>query len=224
MLHDIFFLSYDELNADKNYQDLKERFPRAKRVHGVQGILNAHKVCAKKSLTKYFFVVDGDNYILPGFNFEYPIEDNDDTVYVWRALNPVNNLKYGYGGVKLLPKKLILSIPDMIVDMTTSLSKNFKVVPDSASITYFNTSPFNAWRGAFRECVKLASKSIDRQKSDETEKRLDIWCSEGINEPFGEYVLRGANEGREFGYRNRDNTNLLKMINDFKWLEEKFNN
>mgnify|MGYP001460781096 CR=1 FL=1 len=32
---DIVFMSYDEPNADQNWEKLKTKYPRAKRVHGV---------------------------------------------------------------------------------------------------------------------------------------------------------------------------------------------
>ena len=41
----------------------------------------------------------------------------------------------------------------------------------------FNSTPFNTWKSAFRECVKLSSKVIDRQDNKETEARLDVWCN-----------------------------------------------
>ena len=67
-------------------------------------------------------------------------------------------------------------------------------------ITGFNTSEFSTWRSAFRECAKLASKVIDRQKEDETNERLKTWTTVGHDRPFGEYALAvGAILGMEFG-------------------------
>ena len=69
--YDIIFISYQEPNADNLYNDLKMRFPRAKRVHGVKGIHQAHIEAAKLSETDMFWVVDGDAVIEPTFNFEF---------------------------------------------------------------------------------------------------------------------------------------------------------
>ena len=44
-------------------------------------------------------------------------------------------------------------------------------------ITKFTTGPFETWKSAFRECAKLASKVIDRQKEDETNARLKTWTT-----------------------------------------------
>ena len=164
-MFDIIFISYQEPNAETNWKALKERFPMAKRVHGVKGIHQAHIQAANKSLTKMFYAVDGDAEILDDFNFDYKVSEWDlDCVHVWRSKNPINNLEYGYGGVKLLPKTLTQKVDVTVPDMTTSISKKFKPIPAVSNITRFDTDPFNTWKSAFRECVKLASKTIDRQE------------------------------------------------------------
>jgi hypothetical protein len=106
--------------------------------------------------------------------------------------------------------------------MTTSISKHFKGVDRMSNKTAFNTDPFSAWRSGFRECVKLASRVIDRQKEDETEFRLNAWCTRGEDKPYGKYAIAGAILGREYGERNKDNRVALAKINDFEWLQEQF--
>jgi hypothetical protein len=72
---DIIYLSYDEPNAEKNYADLLNKVPWAKRVHGVKGSDSAHKACAKLSDTWRFVTVDGDNTLRPEFlNLEIPVD------------------------------------------------------------------------------------------------------------------------------------------------------
>ena len=56
-------------------------------------------------------------------------------------------------------------------DMTEHTPKNFKIINEVANITAFNTDPFNTWKSAFRECAKLSSKTIRRQKNEETERK-----------------------------------------------------
>jgi hypothetical protein len=228
---DIVFISYREPNADANYEKLTVRYPRAKRIAGVPGIHNAHIKAAKISSTDMFWVVDGDAVITKKFNFEinyiphYNRNEKDiflDTVHVWKSLNPVNGLVYGNGGVKLLPKKLVLSMNTSTTDMTTSLSKNFKVMPTVSNVTEFNTDEFSTWRSAFRECAKLASKIIDRAYDDETEERLMAWCSQGKTRPFGNYAIAGARLGKKYGEENISNKENLLLINNFNWLKEEF--
>ena len=179
--YDIIFISNGENNADKNYERLTSSYPNAKRVDKVKGIHQAHIEAAKLVDTEMFWVVDGDAELLMDFELDYQIAyydiDGKRTVYVWRSMNPVNGLVYGYGGVKLLPTKLTLNMDVNTADMTTSISKNFKGIPRMSNITAFNTDSFSAWKSGFRECVKLSSRTINRQKDDETTFRLKSWCS-----------------------------------------------
>lgn len=218
-MYDIIFISYQEPNADTNFAKLKARFPRAQRVHGVKGIHQAHIAAAKKSFTKMFWVVDGDAEIVDTFNFDYVADDwSQECVHVWRSINPVNGLEYGYGGVKLLPKALTVKMDTTKPDMTTSISPLFKAIDEVSNVTAFNTDPFNSWKSAFRECCKLASKLIDRQDNTETELRLDRWCVVGSDLD----AIAGARAGRAYGTSHKDDLEALKKINDFDWLKEQF--
>jgi hypothetical protein len=219
--YDIVFISYNEPNADKNYQRLIKRFPTAKRVDKVKGIHQAHIKAAEIVDTEMFWVVDGDAIIDKKFNFNYETTTYErDIVHVWRSKNPVNDLIYGYGGVKLLPKKLTLEMNTNTSDMTTAISKKFKAVPEVSNITAFNTDSYNAWKSAFRECVKLSSRIIDRQKEEETVNRLRIWCTVGKDKKFGKYAILGAVDGSKYGELNKNDPNAIKKINDFDWLKE----
>ena len=222
-MYDIVFISYNESNADKNWQLLKTRFPSAKRIDGVTGIHQAHIKAAKKCFTKMFWVVDADAELLDNFSFDYEVDEYKlDTVHVWRSQNPVNDLIYGYGGVKLLPRTKTIKMDTSKPDMTTSISDSFKAVEQTSNITAFNTDSFSAWRSGFRECAKLASQTIDRQLDSETIERLETWCNQGVNRPFGIDAIKGAKEGRKFGEENKDNVAELQQINDFEWLYERF--
>jgi len=219
-MYDIVFISYKEPNADDNWKALKSRFPMAKRVHDVKGIHQAHIAAAKRCFTKMFWVVDADAVVKNNFEFDHIVDEYDlNTVHVWRSENPINGLVYGYGGIKLLPRKLTLNMDITKPDMTTSISDKFKAIKTVSNITAFNTDPFNTWKSAFRECAKLSSKIIDRQKNEETQKRLETWCTVGEDRPYGSYALAGARAGREFGISNSSN---LQLINDFDWLKEQF--
>jgi len=223
-MYDIVFISYQEPNADENFAALKERFPTVKRVHGVKGIHQAHIAGAKLCFTKMFWIVDGDAQILDNFDFSYKVDRWDlDVVHVWRCKNPINDLIYGYGGIKLFPRQATIDMDLSKPDMTTSISNKFKAVQELANITAFNTGEFETWKSAFRECCKLSSKVIDRQKDKETEDRLDIWCTVGADRMYGEYAIAGAKLGREYGEKYKDSPQDLRRINDFDWLKEKFN-
>ena len=225
---DIVFISYDEKNAQHHYAELLGRFSpfRIKRVHGVTGILAAHRMAALLSNTQFFYVIDADAELIPEFNFDYEQVDRR-YVHIWFSRNPINGLEYGYGGVKMFHKSMFLG-KDLdgcksIIDMSTSISEGIKLIPMVSCVTRFNTDPFSAWRAAFRECTKLSSNLIDGCISEENEQRLKVWTTvANPYEPFHEECLRGAQEGKDFGTRFRDKREILNKINDFDWLHRVF--
>jgi len=223
-MFDIVFISYEESNAEDNWHLLRSRFGQAKRVHGVPGIHAAHIEAANVVSTDMFYCVDGDAVIYEQFAFDLEVLDHQlDHVHVFRAVNPINDLVYGYGAVKLLPTADVrqLSRRHYKPDMTSSINRKYKVVNQVSNLTAFNTDPFNTWRSAFRECAKLASGVIDGQVDQETQQRLETWCTVGQKRPYGHWCLLGAQAGRTFGYDNRG-TDALMRINDWQWLREQY--
>ena len=219
-MYDAVFISYNEPDADERYKRLLERYPNTKRVHGVKGIHQAHIEAAKKCYTKMFWVIDGDADLLPEFNLDHKVSEYDlDCVHVWRSRNPINDLVYGYGGVKLLPRRLTMNVDVSSTDMTTSISDRFKAMPFVSNVTSFNTDEFSTWKSAFRECAKLSSKVIDRQEEGETNERLKTWTTVGHDRPMGKYALAGATAGMEFGLSRGSD---LRLINDWDWLHEQY--
>jgi hypothetical protein len=219
------FISYYEPNAEQNFDDLYSRFntigvfgDRVKRVSNVKGIHNAHIEAAKLAKTSYFYVVDGDAKVVQDFKFAHTAEERD-IVHVYHSANPINDLTYGYGGVKLLPTTLTHNMDITTTDMTTSISDKFKVINEVSNITAFDTDAFSTWKSAFRECAKLASKTIDRQDEEETNARLKTWTTYATGS-YKRDALRGANAGMQFGLSNSSDLNL---INDFDWLKGQFN-
>jgi hypothetical protein len=219
---DIVFISYNETTADVNYQALLKIAPRAKRVHGVNGIHQAHIAAAQQCGTDLFWAVDADAVIVDNFDFSYQVPRWDyDCVHVWRSSNPINDLEYGYGGVKLLPRQLTIDVDVNSADMSTSISNKFKALPQVSNITAFNTDEFSTWRSAFRECAKLSSSVIRGQVDEETDARLRVWCSVGRSRAYGKYAISGATAGSEYGAVHKS-SNELGKINDYNWLYTQF--
>ena len=222
ILYDILFLSYNEPNSWNNWQILSKRFPQAKRVFGESNIYLSHKACAEQATTDYFWVVDGDNEVLDTFDFDHYVEDYAfDLVHIWHSRNEINDLEYGNGAIKLLPK-MLFDITKDGVDITTSLSNKLTIVPKVASINRFASSPWNAWRSGFREAAKLASSTIARSNQEEAFMRLTAWTTKGLDRRFGEYVIPGAMLGMQYGIENKNNQDALIKINDWSWLYEQF--
>ena len=224
-MYDIVFLSYHEPNADAHWKLLTDRFPRAFRVSDVDGIVAAHQAAAERCRTRYFWVVDADNIISSSFEFKhriYPEDHKNNPVTVWRAVNNVNELTYGYGGIKLLPRRAVLKVSTGVTDFTTSISEHFCIMDEVASVTVINSSPFDAWKAGFRECVKLSSGAILRSDNEENLQRLEQWQTDSIDVPNRDYVLMGAAAGAKYGADNVDNPAALRMINEWGWLHDRF--
>jgi hypothetical protein len=222
-MYDIIFISNNEPNSDENWSILSKRFLIAKRISNIKGIHQAHIIAAKSALTKMFWVVDGDAKIFDSFNFDYQVPEYDqDVVHIFHSKNPINDLEYGYGAVKLLPRKLTLKMPTDTMDMTLGISKKIKIVNELSNITHFNVDEFSTWRSAFRECVKLTINVINKKDNDESLRRLSTWCEVGIERPFGKYCIEGAKDGKSYALVNFDNIEALTLINDFEWLKRRF--
>ena len=219
---DIFFLSYAESNAEANWLALRKRFPHAKRLHGIHGVYKAHAMIADCSETDFYFVVDGDNLVHEDFNFEVPFEPQKDALYVWRARNPVNQLVYGFGGIKLYNRSLFSSPKDTGPDVATTIAPKYIPVMTLASTTCFNASELESWRGAFRECAKLTQNLNKNPNDHHSRERLTAWLSKGQESLFGSWCLLGAKQGHDFALCALSRGESLQTINDFRWLNNEF--
>ena len=224
-LADVVYLSYKETFAQQNFDKLETHLKSISEdinliwIRDVKGIFEAHKQASQRAKSKMFWVVDADAEIKEDFNFNYiPDVYDEDVVHVWGSENPVNNLEYGYGGVKLFPTKLVRDATSWGLDFTTGLSKRFKSMPEVSCITRFNTDAFSTWRSAFRECVKLTLNEDEESKS-----RLNTWLNTRGEGDFTEYAVSGALAGNKFALANKDNLEELDKINDYNWLNEQYN-
>jgi len=213
-----FFLNFDDPNFSDNFKSASKIFRDVQCVNSKESIVVSHKLCSKKSFTGQFMVIDSDNIILEhNINLKSIIDkcSNKNSIHIFRAKNPVNNLVYGHGGVKVFSKHFFDKDINGI-DMSTSFSVTIQ--PDILSIHSFNSTPFHAWRTAFRECVKLSSASIKNRIAEDDDHRLTTWCEKFNNIHNAEFVKLGALAGRSYGFEGIN----LSAINDFKWLKEKF--
>lgn len=235
---DIIFLSYDEPNAEKNYTDLCQKIPWAKRVHGVKGSDAAHKACANLSDTDHFVTVDGDNQINQNFlNVEIDLEKigcTSDHVFSWCGNIHVNGLKYGNGGLKLWNKNFVenmrtheASSDDDSANLVEFCFNNkYYQFNENYSTSYTNGSAFQAFRAGFREGVKMSLnqgapvkdiKSVWWQNLE----RLLIWCSVGADVENGLWSIYGAREGC---YLTNCTDWDYTQVRDFEYLTEQWNN
>jgi hypothetical protein len=231
---DIIFLSYDEPNAEKNYADLCNKVPWAKRVHGVKGSDAAHKACAALSETEYFVTVDADNIIDPNFlNIEIDLEKlglDDSYVFSWCGKVHVNHLMYGNGGLKLWTRKFVNEMKthenstdgDERGKVEFCFDDKYYQFNESYSESFTNATPFQAWRAGFREGVKM---SLDQGSKTQNlqglwwqnYQRLLVWCSVGTDVKNGEWSILGAREG---AYMTNCTDWDYANVRDFEWLTE----
>lgn len=223
MVSNVFFLSYMESNAEENWRHCLTICPRAQRVHGVRGVKKAHRIIATQAQTDFFFIVDGDNWVHADFDFQTSEILEKHTLYVWRAQNPVNDLCYGFGGIKLYNKWLLLeNTKTTSVDIATSIAPSYKPIPIVASTTQFNASPLESWRGAFREAAKLTLNTLKNPNDSASRMRLHSWQTNGLDRKNGSFVLHGANKGQLFAQNHYLDTIALEAINDFDGLNTLF--
>ena len=219
---DIVFISYDEKNADLNWDLLQKRFPRAKRLHGVEGMENALVEAAKLADTDYYYAVFAKTRLHEDFNFDFlPDRLQGDKHYIFNCKNLVNGLEYGHMGVILYNCRMVVDSHNYEkLGLDYTMSHRHDVVPIVSCYGEFNTSPFETWRAAFRETIKLA-QTMDTAPTIETEYRLNVWRKHAQGD-YAEYCTDGANDGVEFYYTNKHDMTELKKSFRWNWLQDYF--
>ena len=216
---DCIYLSYDEPQKEEFWLKIKNMVPWAKRVDGVKGSDAAHKAAGEASDTERFILIDGDN--MPDekfFNMQLDFTDKDPKYklaqYRWKAINSINGLRYGNGGMSSWTKTYVANmqthenqtdgdvsrIADFCLDSTDNL---YWTMYDCYSTTYPNHTPFQAWRAGFREGVKMvldkgSKPDIDTFKETAAKRNLNnltIWQNVGADVDNGLWAIYGARLG-----------------------------
>ena len=218
---DIVFISYDEPEADKNYQALIERFPRARRVHGVKGMEKALEAAAESSQTAWYFAVFAKTVLHESWDFSFtPDYFQAPKHYIFYSHNRVNDLVYGEMAIIMYNRQMVLDARGKEFGLDYTLSFPHEVVPIVSTYGNFDTSPYHAWRTAFREVSKLYDFNA-HSPSIETQHRIKVWETQARGD-FADWVLRGANDGKEFYYQYRDDFAYRKNSFDWQWLRKYF--
>jgi len=214
---DIIFISYDEPNADANWQILSSKYPQARRLHGVEGMEKALLTAAEMSSTDWYYAVFAKTELHPDFDFSFsPDLFQEPKHYIFHAENPLNGLQYGHMGVVLYNCGIVKATTEFGIDYTMSAAH--AVIPITSAVAQFNSNPYQTWRTAFREASKLA-QFCDEKDNVENSYRLSIWTSkaEGL---YSEWCLQGARDGVMFYKENRENKAQLKNAFHWGWLQE----
>ena len=216
---DCIYLSYDEPQKEEFWLKIKNMVPWAKRVDGVKGSDAAHKAAGEASDTERFILIDGDNMPEESFfNIQLDFTGKDEQFHKaqfrWKAVNSINGLRYGNGGMSSWTKTYVREmkthehqtdgdasrIADFCLDSKDNL---YWAMYDCYSTTYPNYTPFQAWRAGFREGVKMvldkgAKPDIDTFKETVASRNLNnltIWHNVGADVENGMWAIYGARLG-----------------------------
>jgi hypothetical protein len=193
--------------------------PWAKRVDGVKGSDAAHKAAGEASDTERFILIDGDN--MPDedfFNIQLDFTDKDPSFkkaqFRWKAINAINGLRYGNGGMSSWTKEYVAKMKthehqtdgdvSRIADFCMGGNDNlYWAMYNCYSTTHPNYTPFQAWRAGFREGVKMsldrgARPTVEQFKQTVATRNLNnltIWHNIGRDVENGEWAIYGARLG-----------------------------
>ena len=209
---DCIYLSYDEPQKEEFWVKIQNIVPWAKRVDGVEGSDAAHKAAAEASDTERFILIDGDNLPDPEF-FDITLdieEKHQDCVFRWKAVNHINGLMYGNGGLSCWTRKFIMDMrthensdgsDDTAVEFC--YDPKYLAMNNVYSTTYPNGSAKHAFRAGFREGVKMCLRNGAKPTLEEFEDmvhrsnfdRLSIWHNVGADAEHGIHAINGARLG-----------------------------
>ena len=219
---DVVFISYDEPDAEQNWNILAQRCARAKRVHGVAGMETALEAAADLSSTPWYYAVFAKTRLHEQFDFSYvPDRMQQPKNYIFDCINTVNGLQYGHMGVVMYNCNGIRELnqaKNFGLDYTLSFAH--ESVPLVSCYGNFNQTPYHTWRTAFRECAKLAYFESQSPTVD-GEYRLNTWLSRAQGN-HAEWCLKGARDGVEFFNASDQALATLKQSFRWEWLREYF--
>ena len=218
---DIVFFSNGETSADKNYEHLlkiTQGLPnKVTRIDGINGRVKSQHTAANSSNTAWYFLVNAKLKVTAKFDFNWqPDRLQIPKHYIFHATNPVNGLVYGHQAIVANNKKLTLENFGTGLDFT--MDSEHEVVPVNCGIGMYNSSEWDTWRTAFRECIKLKAS-----ETEENEIRLNTWLTLAIGD-FAEYSLQGAQHAVQYYEQVNGDLTQLRLSYDWVWLKEKFKN
>lgn len=230
---DLVYISYDEPNAEENYQNLLEKCPWALHSHGVWGSDAAHKAAAAMVETDRFITIDADNIVHEDFfNIEIDLDTvGENDVISWAGKNMVNGLVYGNGGIKCWPVHVVNNMRtheaapenDKHAQVDFCWNINYVQMNNVYCDVHNNGSPYQAYRAGFREGCKMSLEDgniVDKHAVKHVHKknyqRMLVWMSVGEDAPNGLWAIYGARLGCYMTNLERDAWDW-RDVRDFDW-------
>jgi len=212
---DIIFISYDEPSAEKRFNSLKSKYPRAKWCKGVTGQTLAYITAATMSKTDYFFAVFPKNELVDDFDFSFqPDRLRNPCHYIFDCYIPSIDLRYGWGGIILYNKDLVYKTTTPELDFT--MSQPHHSVPILSAISNCNETPLLAYRSSFREVIKL----LQMKPTVESQYRLKKWLTVGKGNN-ADWLYQGAIDGKTYYEKHKDNYSKLMNSYNYEWIKSK---
>jgi hypothetical protein len=218
---DVFFISFKESNSEINWQRTKELHPDAIRLHGIKGIDKVHLLCDELCRTEFFWTVDGDNWLTHTLEYH---EQIDSDLLMFKANDPLHKNLTLLGGVKLWRKGSIVNRDMSKGDFSLNATRSKVVIDRAYSDTIYNKTPYDAWKTAFRHCVKLMSVIFrSRPNAKNIDVYIDQWkACEHITELNAIWAYQGYVDAKEYVEQFDNNLTELYKINNYTWLENYF--
>lgn len=238
----VVFLSFDEPNADENFNFLLNNHPNpdmVHRVHGVKGFDAAHKAAAEKADSDRFFTVDADCMVRNEIwkkDIKIDIENYKHT-FSWSSVNIINGLVYGNGGIKLWYSDFVKNMKTHEAADKTDGKNNVEFCWDGSyqqmnntyGVVVNNSTPYQAFRAGFREGIKMGLHEGELLDLDNIKNsmypanyaRWLIWMSVGRDVENGIWAIYGTRLAAHKLYieKNFDHTH----VNDYEWFKDFWN-
>lgn len=220
---DIVFFSNGEACADDNYEHLlfvsAGLKNRVVRVDGVQGRVASQHAAANAAETPWYFLVNAKLKVNEKFDFDWqPDRLQIPKHYIFKATNPVNKLEYGHMAMVANNKKLTLTTDAKGLDFT--MDSEHEIVDINSGIAMYNSSPWDTWRTAFRETIKLKYYN-DHEHDEEAKQRQNAWVTVSDGE-YGEYSVMGALDASRYYDTVNGEFSKLRNSYDWAWLKDHF--
>jgi len=238
-MYDVFFISYDEPNCEQNWQQLLTFHPKAKRIHGIKGIDVSHIICHNMATTNKFWTVDGDNWLLSDLNIttskcwvdiktnQSKMENlnlNEESIelIIFDSLDIIDKKPSGLGSVKLwLKNKIInnnMNKGDFCKNATSKLTRSETILTEHR----YNTTPYSTWKNSFRIMVKCYSFICPESLQYNIKKYHNFdKFDDGKNNAI--WAHKGFLDAKEYVEECENDFDKINLINDYDWLERKFN-
>jgi hypothetical protein len=180
---------------------------------GITGRVAAYHAAAEMSTTPWFFAVFAKLQVSVDFDWAWqPDRMQEPKHYIFHAQNPITGLTYGHQAMIAYNKKLVLANAGHGLDFT--LDSAHEVVPVLSGTADYASTPWMAWRTAFRECVKLRG-----QTDVESEYRLRKWLEViPLGTPNAEWSRWGAEDAVEYYESVAGDLTELRKSYDWSWL------